>query len=52
MSEGPQTKDRIAILVVDDEPFVRMDVAEILRQAGFMWRKPAIRTKLSIRTKL
>jgi CheY-like chemotaxis protein len=25
----------IAVLVVDDEPFVRMDIAEILQQAGF-----------------
>ena len=25
-----------AILVVDDEPFIRMDVADALREAGFL----------------
>jgi CheY-like chemotaxis protein len=35
MSKGPETGGRIAVLVVDDEPFVRMDMAEILQRAGF-----------------
>jgi DNA-binding NtrC family response regulator len=35
MSKGPETGGRIAVLVVDDEPLVRMDVALILQQAGF-----------------
>jgi CheY-like chemotaxis protein len=35
MSKGPETGGGIAVLVVDDEPFVRMDMAEILRRAGF-----------------
>ena len=34
-SKGTETESRIAVLVVDDEPFVRMDLAESLRQAGF-----------------
>jgi two-component system, response regulator PdtaR len=35
MSKGLKKSNGIAVLVVDDEPFVRMDLAEILRQAGF-----------------
>jgi CheY-like chemotaxis protein len=35
MSKGPTAGGRIAVMVVDDEPFVRMDTAEILLQAGF-----------------
>ena len=35
MSEGLKKSNGIAVLVVDDEPFVRMDMAEILRRAGF-----------------
>jgi CheY-like chemotaxis protein len=35
MSNGPDTGGRIAVLVVDDEPLVRMDTTEILQQAGF-----------------
>jgi CheY-like chemotaxis protein len=35
MSKGPETGGGIVVLVVDDEPFVRMDMAEILRRAGF-----------------
>jgi DNA-binding NtrC family response regulator len=34
MSGGPRAK-RIAVLVVDDEPLVRMDLAEVLQHAGF-----------------
>ena len=30
-----ETGGGFAVLVVDDEPFVRMDMAEVLRQAGF-----------------
>jgi CheY-like chemotaxis protein len=35
MFKGPTTGGRIAVLVVDDDAFVRMDTAEILQQAGF-----------------
>jgi two-component system, response regulator PdtaR len=35
MSKLSEPGDGIAVLVVDDEPFVRMDMAEILRRAGF-----------------
>jgi two-component system, response regulator PdtaR len=35
MSKDLETGNGIAVLVVDDEPFVRMDIAEILRRAGF-----------------
>jgi DNA-binding NtrC family response regulator len=35
MRKGPETGGRITVLVVDDEPLVRMDVALILQQAGF-----------------
>lgn len=35
MRKDLETGDGIAVLVVDDEPFVRMDMAEILRRAGF-----------------
>ena len=35
MSKTLETRSGIAVLVVDDEPFVRMDIAEILRRAGF-----------------
>jgi CheY-like chemotaxis protein len=35
MDRSPKTRGRIAVLVVDDEPLVRLDVASILQQAGF-----------------
>jgi PleD family two-component response regulator len=34
-SSSPWGAAGIAVLVVDDEPFVRMDLAETLRRAGF-----------------
>jgi CheY-like chemotaxis protein len=34
-SKDLETGNGIAVLVVDDEPFLRLDLAEILRQAGF-----------------
>jgi len=34
-SKGLETGNGIAVLVVDDQPFVRMDIAETLRRAGF-----------------
>jgi len=36
MIKGPVTGGRIAALVVDDEPLVRMDITSILQQAGFV----------------
>ena len=35
MNKGLKKGSGIAVLVVDDEPFIRMDMAEILRVAGF-----------------
>jgi CheY-like chemotaxis protein len=35
MRKGPETGGRIAVLVVDDEPLVRMNTAAILQGAGF-----------------
>ena len=35
MSKSLEARSGVAVLVVDDEPFVRMDIAEILRRAGF-----------------
>jgi two-component system, response regulator PdtaR len=35
MIKGPVTGGRIAVLVVDDEPLVRMDLTSILEKAGF-----------------
>jgi CheY-like chemotaxis protein len=35
MKEAQNGASRIAVLVVDDEPLVRMDLAAILQQAGF-----------------
>jgi CheY-like chemotaxis protein len=35
MRKGLEPRNGIAVLVVDDDPFVRMDLSEILRQAGF-----------------
>ena len=35
MSGGLETRSGGAVLIVDDEPFGRMDIAETLRQAGF-----------------
>jgi CheY-like chemotaxis protein len=35
MGRGLETGSGIAVLVVDDEPLVRMDMAGILRRAGF-----------------
>jgi CheY-like chemotaxis protein len=35
MREDLQPGSGIAVLVVDDEPFLRMDIAETLRGAGF-----------------
>ena len=35
MSQDLKKSRGIAVLVVDDEPFVRMDLAEILRLGGF-----------------
>src|SRR5262245_1958195 len=35
MSTGPETGGRIEILIVDDEPLVRMNTAAMLEEAGF-----------------
>jgi DNA-binding NtrC family response regulator len=35
MNKAQNGESRIAVLVVDDEPLVRMDLATILEQAGF-----------------
>jgi hypothetical protein len=45
MRKGLEPRNGIAVLVVDDDPFVRMDLAEILDKPVFLSRKPAIRTR-------